>query len=194
MTTLLALCDASQGSGMQFQPAQRCPASLLPSMLTQQHFLPPGFVLCVKSPLPSPLSTQEQDGVQMAEHSSPKSLQIPEGQETATSQFLLGSVMAPGFGQQREKNTRCCSPEMRRTFLWEMCACHIHGQFSAGDQVVTLGWSLSTPSMAENICLWSWPHFWEEVGLETSRGSSFSPSQFCDSAADNVLVKIHWSH
>lgn len=107
-------------------------------MLTQQHFLPPGFVLCVKSPLPSPLSTQEQDGVQMAEHSSPKSLQIPEGQETATSQFLLGSVMAPGFGQQHEKNTRCCSPEMRRTFLWEMCACHIHGQFSAGDQVVPL--------------------------------------------------------
>lgn len=133
LTFLLAACDASRGAGTQLQPVRRCPASLLPSTLSQQHFLLPGLAWCGKSPLPSPSATQDQNGVRMAKHISPGRSKIPEGQETTASQSLSGSVMAPGFGQQREKNARCCSPERRRTFLWEMCASHIHGQLSAGD-------------------------------------------------------------
>lgn len=80
---------------------------------------------------------------------------------------------------------------MRKTFLWEMCACHIHGQFSAGDHVITLGQSLSTPAIIENDLpsklapLLSRRLVW--------RSPEVPPSllKFCDSEADNVLVRIY---
>lgn len=86
-------CSSSLSGGVQLLCCPPCcPSAAFPSSR-----------VCLVWKNLSPPATQDQNGVQMAKHISPGSLQIPEGQETKASRFLSGSVTAPGFGQQREK-------------------------------------------------------------------------------------------
>jgi len=102
--------DPSQEAGIQFQPVWRCPASLLLSVLTQQHFLYSlASTVCFAwwwcSPFPSPHAIQDQNGIWIAKHISPVRLKNAVGQEAIMSCFSSVSVLTLGFGQEHEKYT-----------------------------------------------------------------------------------------
>lgn len=122
--------DPFQGVGIQFQPVWRCPASLLPSMLTQQRFLYSlASRICLAwqrwSPFPSLSATQDQNKFWIAKPISSVRLKNPAGQEATMCHFLLVSVLTQGFGQEHEKITWHCSS--RKVFHMEdVCLSHQH--------------------------------------------------------------------